>query len=418
MKLPTFELSGPTPSERPEPSQPPSTTSRRDWIVRAALGVIGAAPMGEAWSQDAAPSPLSRPASGASTAPPATAVDRRPLEFPRDFGSHPEHQTEWWYLTGWLETDDSAKRSFGFQVTFFRSRTGVAATDSRFSAQQLVFAHAALSDLEGGKQRHDQRIARAGFGVDAALPDTDVALRDWQLKRSGTAGRSHYDTRVQSDAGGFAFNFSLDATQPTLLQGEAGYSRKGATPGQASRYYSEPQLGLHGTLRLDGKSMLVTGKGWLDHEWSDSYVGSDAVGWDWTGMNLDDGSALTAFRLRRRDGTTTYAGGSFRHAGGAVRNFGPDEVIFTPGRRWKSTTSNADYPVEWVLQTPVGRFEIAALLDAQEQDSRASTGAFYWEGLSELRAVDGGGGGGAGRSARRVGRGYLEMTGYAERLTL
>ena len=29
----------------------------------------------------------------------------------------------------------------------------------------------------------------------------------------------------------------------------------------------------------------------------------DAVGWDWIGMNLDDGSALTAFRLRREDGT-------------------------------------------------------------------------------------------------------------------
>jgi predicted secreted hydrolase len=51
---------------------------------------------------------------------------------------------------------------------------------------------------------------------------------------------------------------------------------------------------------------------------------------------------------------------------------------------------------------------VRALIDAQELDSRASTGAIYWEGLSDL--IDSNG--------RVVGRGYLEMTGYAKRLVL
>ncbi len=353
----------------------------------------------------------------------AQTIRPRPLAFPADFGAHPAARTEWWYLTGELT---AGTRRFGFQVTFFRSRTDVAADHpSRFAARQLVFAHAALSDVQHTKQRHDQRLARAGFGIArAAEGDTDVALRGWRLQRTGdalgsqnsTQYRTQYRTQVSSDSARFGFDLRLATTQPLLLQGDAGFSRKGPQAAQASHYYSQPQLRAEGTLTLDGQPLAVTGRAWLDHEWSDEVLHPEAVGWDWIGMNLDDGGALTAFRLRRADGSTLYAGGSFRPAGGATATtptttatrFGPDDVHFTPGRRWASPASNAQYPVAWTVDTPAGRFQVAALFDAQELDSRASTGSFYWEGLSELRDQQG----------RRVGIGYLEMTGYASRLTL
>jgi predicted secreted hydrolase len=103
-----------------------------------------------------------------------------------------------------------------------------------------------------------------------------------------------------------------------------------------------------------------------------------------------------------------WAGGSFRAPGAPVRAFEPGEVRFTPGRRWRSPATAADYPVQWTVETPAGRFELRALLDAQELDSRGSTGAIYWEGLSELLDAQG----------KRVGLGYLEMTGYASRLRM
>jgi predicted secreted hydrolase len=348
------------------------------------------------------------------------------LRFPHDFGAHPEARTEWWYVTGTLQ--EQARR-YGFQVTFFRSATGLAASNtSRFAARELVFAHAALTDLEGRRLRHDQRIARSGFGVaQARIGDTDVRLRDWHLVREEFdanpstrpaaepaaasylfSPRSRYRTRIASDVAGFRIDLAIDATQPLLLQGENGLSRKGPRPGQTSRYYSEPQLAVHGTLVLDGRTAAVQGLAWLDHEWSDAFLDRDAVGWDWIGMNLTDGSALTAFRLRRADGSALYAGGSFRARGGAVRNFAPTEVSFTPLRTWQSPASQARYPVEWRIDTPAGRFVVAALLDDQELDSRASTGAIYWEGLSELRNAQG----------RRVGEGYLELTGYVGALRL
>jgi predicted secreted hydrolase len=342
----------------------------------------------------------------------AQAPDAPPsaLRFPVDFGAHPQARTEWWYLTGSL---GSGARLWGFQVTFFRAATGIAgASASRFEASQLLFAHAALTDLEQRRLRHDQRAARSGFGIaQAQVDDTAVTLRDWQISRAPGADhpqRSRYTVRVASDRAGFGLALAVDATQPVLLQGEAGISRKGPGADETSRYYSEPQLATQGMLTLDGRQIAVQGRAWLDHEWSDAFVPTQAVGWDWIGMNLDDGSALTAFRLRRADGSSAHAGGSFRRAGEAVRAFGPGVLRFTPGRIWESAASRARYPVQWRIETPIGRFGVSALLDNQELDSRASTGAIYWEGLSDLFDDTG----------RRVGRGYLEMTGYAAPLRL
>ncbi len=330
------------------------------------------------------------------------------LVFPADFGAHPAERTEWWYMTGSLA---AGTRRFGFQVTFFRSGTGVAAGNpSRFAATELIFAHAALTDLQAGRLVHDQRIARSGFGVaDARRGDTGVALQGWRMTRTARPdGGSRYTSVVASESAGFTLDLVAEATQPVLVQGQDGLSRKGPQPQQTSRYYSEAQLRVAGRLSQRGPAVEVTGRAWLDHEWSDAFLDPAAVGWDWIGMNLDDGGALTAFRLRRADGSAVWAGGSFRQAGGAVRDFAAADVRFVPGRAWSSAASRARYPVEWTVETPAGRFQVRALLDDQELDSRGSTGSIYWEGLSDL--LDAGG--------RRVGGGYLEMTGYAAALRL
>lgn len=332
----------------------------------------------------------------------AWALPERTLAFPRDFGSHPELHTEWWYITGHARTP--AGREFGFQVTFFRSRVD-AAQDLRsaFAARQLVFAHAAVTDLQGRVLLHDQRIARAGFGVaQAATADTDVRIRDWSLVRENGV----YVARIP--AGEFTLDLRFTPTQPVLLQGQAGLSRKGPDPSQASYYYSEPQLQARGRLALKGQAFEVGGTAWLDHEWSEALMHPEAVGWDWIGMNLDDGGALTAFHLRRRDGSALWSGGSFRARDGVARIFGHDEVRFESLGSWDSPRTQARYPTQWRVRTPAGDFEVRALLDDQELDSRGSTGGVYWEGVSDLLDTQG----------RRVGRGYLEMTGYAAPLRL
>jgi predicted secreted hydrolase len=336
--------------------------------------------------------------------PQGGAASKPTLQFPRDFGTHNDSGIEWWYVTGELQAGDEL---CGFQLTFFRSRTGLARDNpSRFAARQLLLAHAAVSDLRARRLLHAQRVARWAESDDetllafASTQDTRVRVQDWSLHR-GRDGS--YRARLGDRDAGFAYELQLKPTQAPLLQGDAGLSRKGPGAGDFSYYYSEPQLAVSGTLTRGTRQQAVSGRAWLDHEWSDALLPRDAVGWDWLGMNLDDGGALTAFRLRRADGSTLWAGGSHRPRNGATRNFAPAEVRFTPGRRWLSPATHASYPVQWTLDTPLGRHEVRALLDAQELDARASSGTVYWEGLSELRGAQG----------RAVGRGYLEMTGYA-----
>jgi predicted secreted hydrolase len=357
----------------------------------------------------------------------APLAQRRAPSFPRDHGSHPETRIEWWYITGHARVGDGDPRKvFGFQLTFFRARVEpTQQMRSKFAARQLLFAHAALSDTTGKRFLHDQRIAREGFGVAlASAQDMNVRLRDWTLRRQDT----HYEARILAD--GFALALDFSATTPVLLQGDQGWSRKGPDPAQASTYYSHPQLAFEGHITLGGQRTAVTGTGargvdsaqfapvdgaaWLDHEWSDSLLGADAdaVGWDWIGINLFDGSALTAFRIRDKNGQAVWDGGSFRHPklndGSKPYVFSRGEALFQPVRGWKSPRTQATYPVEWLLRTPAEHYVLRALLDDQELDSRNSTGAIYWEGLCDL----------FDSQRRHVGRGYLEMTGYARPLVL
>jgi predicted secreted hydrolase len=329
------------------------------------------------------------------------AVTPRALVFPRDHGAHPEFRIEWWYLTGWL---DAASGPLGFQVTFFRTRTAVdPANPSAFAATQLVLAHAALADPRRGALLHDERIARAGFGASAAENDTDVQLGRWRFTRAADGA---YQCRLPARS--FTLEFTAQPTSPLLLQGEAGLSRKGPNAAQASYYYSLPQLFVRARVTRDGRQQSLGGLGWLDHEWSSTLLAPEAAGWDWTGINLDDGGALTAFQIRRKDnGAALHAYASLRAPGGDVRVFGADQVRFERVAEWTSPRTRATWPVAQAITIDARRFTTRPLMNDQELDSRRSAGAVYWEGASELT-----------ENGQRVGRGYLEMTGYVAPMRL
>jgi predicted secreted hydrolase len=336
-------------------------------------------------------------------APPAMKTVERgaQLAFPRDFGAHPDFRTEWWYVTGWLQQPDG--QPLGFQVTFFRSATDHdTGNPSKFAPRQLIIAHAALSDPRQGKLLHDQRSAREGFNLAYAREgDTDVKLDQWHFARR----EGRYDTHVAGRD--FSMQLSLAPTQPVLLQGDKGFSRKGPQPEQASYYYSEPHLKVTGTVSREGRQVTVEGTAWLDHEWSTSVLDQNASGWDWTGINMDDGAALMAFRIRGKDGKTLWAHASIRDKGGRKTDYGPEQVEFIPQRRWRSPRTNAEYPVALTLKVGEQSWTVSPLQDDQELDSRQSTGSVYWEGAIT-----------AARDGKTSGRGYLELTGYVKPLKL
>ena len=136
-----------------------------------------------------------------------------------------------------------------------------------------------------------------------------------------------------------------------------------------------------------------------------------AVGWNWLGVNLTDGGALTLFQIRDKAGKAMWAGGSWRDSRDLVTLLGPTQVRFAGEQVWRSPRTLADYPVApRVTVTLPGverQFEVRPLFADQELDSRAGGGPVYWEGAVTLYEAD-----------RSLGRGYLELTGYLAPLTL
>jgi predicted secreted hydrolase len=337
-------------------------------------------------------------AAGTSYAP---VTPGHPLRFPDDLGSHPQFRTEWWYVTGWLATE--AGESLGFQITFFRTKPDVdAANPSNFTPRQIIVAHCALSDPKRGVLWQDQRIRRAAFGLAGAMEgDAQIWIDRWSLRRTAQA----YSAKIAAE--NFSFDLSLSETQPALINGDDGVSRKGPQERAASYYYSLPHMRVAGSISRQGHPSRVSGEAWFDHEWSSEYLDAQAAGWDWIGINLQDGGALMAFQIRALDGTSRWAGGTLRTGAGITQILKPEDVNFRAGRRWTSPRTGIIYPVEWTVRADGKELRLAPLFADQENDTRLSTGAIYWEGA--VRAFDNNG---------EVGRGYLELTGYGERLQL
>ena len=347
---------------------------------------------------------------GASdTAGYARALAPREFVFPEDHGPHPAFRTEWWYFTGHLEGDDG--RRFGWQLTIFRSALApdTIARASAWATTQAYMAHFALTDVAGGAFHAFDRFARGAAGLAGAQADPfRVWLEDWVLEseapRQDGDPAAIFPLRVRARQDSIAIDLRLDAGQkPIVLHGDAGLSVKGSEPDNASYYYSFTRLPTSGEVRTTQGTTRVTGSSWFDREWSTSRLEAGVNGWDWFALQLEDGTDVMLFRLRREDGTDALRGGTLVDAAGSTRTLSADAVDLSVVDAWASPIDGATYPARWRLRLPGVSMdlEIVPLLANQELDLAVR----YWEGAVTVTGT---------RDGRPVrGRGYAELTGYA-----
>ena len=330
------------------------------------------------------------------------------LAFPRDHASHPDHRIEWWYYTGNVETPRG--RRFGYQLTFFR--VGVdrrPINPSRWAVRDLHMAHLAVTDIAVGRHHVAERLNRDGVGWAGASTETLHVWNDgWSVRLDDATGEGAHLLNAASDDAGLAVDFRLEPERPPVLHGADGYSQKGAAAGNASHYYSLTRLRTTGRIVVDGEAFDVSGLSWMDHEFGTSFLEPAQVGWDWFSLQLDDGSDLMVYTMRRDDGAPDpRSSGTFVAPDGSITRLHADDYALVPGRRWTSPASGASYPVVWTIRVPPLGIELGveATIDAQELETGESTGVTYWEGAIDARGTRDG--------ASTVGQGYLEMTGYA-----
>ena len=329
-------------------------------------------------------------------------------EFPRDHFDHPDYKTEWWYYTGNLKAADGHR--FGFELTFFRqgvNRDGDAVAD--WDVHDLYLAHLALSDIDGRRFYHTERLNRAGPGIaGASLQSRKVWNGNWQVKWSG--GEQH----LRAIGNDFTLDFVLRPGKPPVIHGRNGISQKGAGEGNASHYTSFTRLETAGTIELNGKSYNVAGAAWMDHEFFSGGLDRDEVGWDWLSLQLDDNSELMLYRMRHKDGSVDpYSSGTYVDSAGHSTFLARQDFEMTPvGETYTSPASRASYPVSWNIVIPslALNLQVETPLPSQELTSANDASPAYWEGAITIR--------GARQGAAVSGVGYLEMTGYAKPLEL
>jgi predicted secreted hydrolase len=332
------------------------------------------------------------------------------LEFPRDHGPHPGYRTEWWYYTGNLTSENGNR--YGFQLTFFRSQISPPGSEknwpqppSAWRTQQIYLGHAAISDISGKHHLQAECVSREALdmaGSDRNEGKTAIFIRDWSLH----IGSNHHVIKVTTDE--FAFELSLTPVKQPVLHGDAGYSRKGSTPERASCYYSFTRLNTKGILSKEGKTELVEGVSWMDHEFSTAVLEAGLAGWDWFSLQLSDKTEVMCFLLRKDDGgLSPVSSGTFVDAFGATRHLANDDFKLEVLETWKSPTSNAVYPAKWrLLIFPLSiQLTIVPNLADQEMQTLKSTGVTYWEGSVSLK--------GTKEGFAIIGQGYVELTGYA-----
>jgi len=300
------------------------------------------------------------------------------MTFPRDHAAHPGFRIEWWYVTANLQ--DAQGQDYGAQWTLFRAARAPGAEDG-WESPVVWIGHAAVTSAV--THLWAEHFERGGTGAAGAGGDPFEAwLDDWEM-RSGDAGIGRMDLRASGE--GFAYDLSLAADGPVVLQGQRGYSVK-SPDGEASHYYSQPFYNAEGTLTFRGQEVAVTGTAWLDREWSGRLLSAGQSGWDWMGLSFDDGARLMVAQVQGQD--APFRLGSWIAADGTVTALAPDEIALAPGP--------GEPPLRWTVSVP--RFGVEAEVTALNPGAWTGARFRYWEGPVRV-------------TGSRPGRGYLEMTG-------
>ena len=335
------------------------------------------------------------------------ALEPRDFAFPRDHFSHPGFRTEWWYYTGHLSAEGG--KSYGYQVTFFRfglrDRQDQEADRSPHFTD-LYMAHFALSDIDAQSFTYRDRVNRGYGGKAGAREDRYLVWNEgWKVEmRNGKHEITIHD-------GDRILELSLTAEKPPVLHGLYGLSRKGEAAGRASYYYSLTRMKTRGTLQESGRREKVQGQSWMDHEFGSDQLGEDQVGWDWFSLQLDNNREVMLYLMRRKDGSMDpVSSGTLVDESGKARGLSRDSFRVEALGQWSSPRSGATYPMGWNIRIPSegAELEVVPFFPQQELDTRKSTRVTYWEGAVRVR----------GRYLDKpvAGLGYVELTGYGERL--
>lgn len=320
------------------------------------------------------------------------------INFPADHQAHPNFRHEWWYLTANLIDENG--NELGVQWTQFRFAAAPENSSEQtkqpkqtvWQSQQIFMAHSAVTTKD--KHYADEKWSRdqAELAGVSASPFR-VYLDDWQWSSSTS---DLFPATLNANSEQFGYSLTLTSDAPYQKQGEQGYSTKSSDGKVASYYYSQPFIDVSGNVTIDGVTHQVSGKGWIDREWSSQFLLDSQQGWDWFALRLNDGTSLVVFQLRNSaTGEASYAHARLMQQDGSGIAISQQDITLTAVKQ--TVIDGRDYPTEWQVSIPSQQIELT--VSALNPKAKMPLSVPYWEGPIVIEGT-------------HSGTGYMELTGY------
>ena len=310
------------------------------------------------------------------------------MRFPKDGLPH-KSVIEWWYFNGHLY--DKKGNKYAFMSCLFKTdpkKTSIPLVE-KIPTREVYFSHSLLSDI------NKKKVVAHTNPISILSKDSLTKKRLFinYLNPSVTGYVNNeiseielFKYRVKNED----FDLILKSRKRPLMHNGKGFF---IVKRKKVHYYSLTDMDVEGIVRLNGKSIEVKGKAWMDHEWA-SFPGEKK--WNWFSIQLDDGMELMIQDYNNQE--NVYVGIMHKNQ----KTEFADDLVLMPMKEWKSRLTGARYPIEWKILVPSKNIElnVTALLKNQEVIFGSLN---YWEGPTSIS--------GKINEKKVRGNGFMELAG-------
>ena len=319
----------------------------------------------------------------------------KPIKFPKDELAH-NHAIEWWYWNGHLQ--DKKGNRYSYMDCLFKAypkRLKISFIKN-IPVKTLYFYHSMVTDIKKKKfypkVDYVSSVSKDSFSKPLLFINhhNPIMLDGYFNNVMRAIKKDHYFLKTEN------IELYLDSQKKPIFEGGTGYLRLAKS--NYTYYYSLTNLKTKGRIKIRNQWIEVTGKSWMDHQWSNANKLDN--GWTWFSIQLDNNIEVVCYEYGKLQKGKKLASISYANNKQAHSTL----VKFTPlGKRWKSQKTKAKYPLQWRIEIPEFKINIVAQALVKHQEMLFGT-INYWEGPMRI----------LGRMGRKKvsGLGFAELVGY------
>lgn len=210
------------------------------------------------------------------------------IYFPADEGVHPAEPTEWWYLVGHLNSENSGNY-YTIMLTYFhypdlgfdgfRIFNITNETEDQFYPETLPVFYDVL----------------AADSLNIEANPVGAANESWKNVTNPDGTMVPFKYQVHANQAMGTINLVLDTYKRPLIVGDSGYFFQGGT-GNYTYYYSQTGVNVSGSITVDGTTENVSGTAWIDRQYG-TFNPYSGEAYEWFSVHLSNGVDMNIWNI-------------------------------------------------------------------------------------------------------------------------